>query len=69
MEGGGHNLSRRNSIRSNGGGSRRGSINTAEMLSEQPDQMSMFGQMKPLKKSKPVSTVKIKFMAKPMVMA
>jgi len=66
MEGGGHNLSRRNSIRSNGGGSRRGSINTAEMLSEQPDQMSMFGQMKPLKKSKPVSTVKIKFMGKPM---
>ena len=28
---------------------------------------NMFGQMKPLKKSKPVSTVKITFMGKPMV--
>ena len=64
MEGGpGATLSRRNSVRSSGGGSRRGSVN----LDGDNDQTGIFGQMKPLKKSKPVSSVKITFMGKPMV--
>merc|ERR1712048_479904 len=63
MEGGpGATLSRRNSVRSSGGGSRRGSVN----LDGDYDQTGIFGQMKPLKKSKPVSSVKITFMGKPM---
>jgi len=63
MEGGpGATLSRRNSVRSSGGGSRRGSVN----LDGDNDQTGIFGQMKPLKKSKPVSSVKITFMGKPM---
>ena len=67
MEGGpGAALSRRNSVRSSGGGSRRGSVNIEG--DNNNDQMSLFGQMKPLKKSKPVSSVKITFMGKPMVM-
>ena len=73
--GGGPSLSRRNSVRSNGGGSRRGSsagggavLETVALALASPgDLASVFGQMKPLKKSKPVSTVKIKFMGKPMV--
>jgi len=49
-------------VRSSGGGSRRGSVN----LDGDNDQTGIFGQMKPLKKSKPVSSVKITFMGKPM---
>jgi len=65
MEGGpGATLSRRNSVRSSGGGSRRGSVNIDGETNN--DQISLFGQMKPLKKSKPVSSVKITFMGKPM---
>ena len=56
-------LSRRNSVRSNTG-SRRQSLE-GEGAGDQG--ANMFGQMKPLKKSKPVSTVKITFMGKPMV--
>ena len=77
--GGGPSLSRRNSVRSNGGGSRRGSsagggavletVDLALAPASPGDLASVFGQMKPLKKSKPVSTVKIKFMGKPMVRA
>ena len=60
-------LSRRNSVRSSQGsraGSRRQSMD-GEANGDQP--ANIFGQMKPLKKSKPVSTVKITFMGKPMV--
>lgn len=63
MEGQTGTLSRRNSVRS-GTGSRRPSV---EMESGGDQQTNVFGQMKPLKKSKPVSTVKITFMGKPMV--
>ena len=57
-------LSRRNSVRSNTG-SRRQSLE-GEGTGDQGG-TNIFGQMKPLKKSKPVSTVKITFMGKPMV--
>ena len=64
MEGGGPTLSRRNSVRS-AGGSRRGSaVIEVDVIQ---DQASIFGTKKPLKKSKPVSSVKINFMGKPMV--
>ena len=63
MEGQAGSLSRRNSVRS-GAGSRRPSLETE---SGGDHQTNIFGQMKPLKKSKPVSTVKITFMGKPMV--
>ena len=64
MEGGGPSLSRRNSVRS-AGGSRRGSaVIEVDVIQ---DQASIFGTKKPLKKSKPVSSVKINFMGKPMV--
>ena len=56
-------LSRRNSVRSNAG-SRRQSLE-GEGAGDQG--VGVFGQMKALKKSKPVSTVKITFMGKPMV--
>lgn len=62
---GGPSLSRRNSIRS-AGGSRRGSA-VIEVDIVQADQASIFGTKKPLKKSKPVSSVKINFMGKPIV--
>ena len=62
MEGHTANLSRRNSVKS-AGGSRRQSLD----LENGDQQTNIFGQMKPLKKSKPVSTVKILFMGKPMV--
>ena len=64
MEGGGPSLSRRNSVRS-AGGSRRGSAVIEVDIIQ--DQASIFGTKKPLKKSKPVSSVKINFMGKPMV--
>ena len=59
-------LSRRNSIRSNTG-SRRQSVDSEAGGADLGAATNMFGQMKPLKKSKPVSTVKITFMGKPMV--
>ena len=60
---GGAGLSRRNSVKGgSAAGSRRGSQD-----SEPAATSGLFGQQKPLKKSKPVSTVKITFMGKPMV--
>ena len=60
---GGAGLSRRNSVKGgSAAGSRRGSAD-----SEPAATSGLFGLQKPLKKSKPVSTVKITFMGKPMV--